>query len=97
MWMATEPVLTSRGQSKAEASIFLTDTEGLILNGGVVSRLTTREARAALPSIGQGMDKKVIAAAEAVEMGAKRSVIASGLKPNPLQNALAGKGTVIIS
>jgi len=85
------------GAVKAEASVFLTDTEGLILNGAVVSRLTTKEARAALPSIGSGMDKKVIAAAEAVEMGAKRSVIASGLKAHPLQNALDSKGTVIVS
>ena len=83
------------GAVKADASLFLTDTEGLILNGEVVSNLTLEQAKTALPSIGSGMDKKVIAASEAVEMGAKRSVIASGLKDHPLQNALDGKGTVI--
>ncbi len=83
------------GALKAGAAIFLTDTEGLILEGKVVKHLKAEEAHAALPSIGTGMDKKVIAAVEAVEMGTKRAIIASGLKRNPLESALAGNGTVI--
>lgn len=83
------------GALKAESAIFLTDTAGLILDGRVVSKMNTVEARNALPKIGAGMDKKVIAAVEAVEMGAARSVIASGLKDHPLQSALEGLGTVI--
>jgi acetylglutamate/LysW-gamma-L-alpha-aminoadipate kinase len=83
------------GAVGSSTAIFLTDTEGLILGGEVVKSLTTSEARSKLPSIGPGMDKKVIAAIEAVEMGAARSVIASGLRKNPLQNAIAGNGTVI--
>jgi [amino group carrier protein]-L-2-aminoadipate 6-kinase len=83
------------GALKAEAAIFLTDTEGLILDDLVVKNMKTDEARKALPKIGAGMDKKVIAAVEAVEMGAGRSVIASGLKEHPLQRAEAGQGTVI--
>ncbi len=85
------------GALKADASLYLTDTEGLILNGKLVEHLSTREARLALASIGPGMDKKVIAATEAVEMGAGKSIIASGMKRNPIQNALAGLGTVISS
>lgn len=83
------------GALKAEAAVFLTDTEGLILDDKVVKRMSTEEARKALPRIGTGMDKKIIAAVEAVEMGAKGSVIASGLKSHPMQNALDGNGTVI--
>lgn len=83
------------GALKADASIFLTDTEGLIFNGAVVRTLTTEEAKKTLSSIGQGMDKKVIAAVEAVEMGAVRSIIASGLKNHPIRRALEGEGTVI--
>lgn len=83
------------GALKAESAIFLTDTEGLILDDVVVKKMKTEEARGALPKIGSGMDKKVIAAVEAVEMGATRSVIASGLKDHPLQNAIEGNGTVI--
>jgi [amino group carrier protein]-L-2-aminoadipate 6-kinase len=83
------------GALKAETAIFLTDTEGLILDDIVVKKMKTEEARSALPRIGAGMDKKVIAAVEAVEMGATRSVIASGLKDNPLKAAIEGNGTVI--
>ena len=83
------------GALKAEAAIFLTDTEGLILDDMVVQKMKKEEARKALPRIGAGMDKKVIAAVEAVEMGATRSVIASGLCDHPLQNAEDGRGTVI--
>ncbi len=84
------------GALKADASIFLTDTEGLILDGSVVKNLTTEEAKKALSSIGPGMDKKVIAAVEAVEMGSRKSVISSGLRKNPIQKALNNEGTVII-
>ncbi len=84
------------GAMKADAAVFLTDTDGLILDGGVVARLDSGKAREALPRIGSGMDKKVLAAAEAVEMGTKRSIISSGKKEHPLQNALDGNGTVIV-
>ncbi len=83
------------GAVSSECAIFLTDTEGLILDGRVVRNMKTTEAKSSLRFIGPGMDKKVIAAVEAVEMGAKRSVIASGLKKNPLQSAIAGNGTVV--
>jgi acetylglutamate/LysW-gamma-L-alpha-aminoadipate kinase len=83
------------GALKADYAIFLTDTEGLILENKVVGNMKTSEAREALPKIGSGMDKKVMAAVEAVEMGAKKSVIASGLKDHPLQSAMASIGTVI--
>jgi [amino group carrier protein]-L-2-aminoadipate 6-kinase len=83
------------GALKATAAIFLTDTQGLILDDRLVAKLSTSEAREALPRIGPGMNQKILAAVEAVEMGAKKSVIASGLKNNPLQNAITGGGTVI--
>ena len=57
--------------------------------------LTTAQAEKAIPKIGPGMNQKVLAAVEAVEMGAMKSVISSGLKENPLQNALSDNGTVI--
>jgi [amino group carrier protein]-L-2-aminoadipate 6-kinase len=85
------------GAMKADVSLFLTDTEGLMLNDHLVKAMNTDEARKSLPSIGAGMDKKVIAAVEAVEMGTKRSIIASGRKVNPIENALSGSGTVISS
>jgi acetylglutamate/LysW-gamma-L-alpha-aminoadipate kinase len=83
------------GAIKADVSLFLTDTEGLILHNEVVKSMTMAEARKALPQIGSGMDKKIIAAIEAIEMGTKKSIIASGLRVNPIEGALRGLGTVI--
>ena len=83
------------GALQADSAIFLTDTEGLILDHKLVNKLKTKDARDLLPSIGTGMDKKVIAAVEAVEMGARQSIIASGLKEHPIMSALDGSGTVI--
>jgi [amino group carrier protein]-L-2-aminoadipate 6-kinase len=84
------------GALRADATIFLTDTEGVLLDGKVIEKIKTEEARKLLPKIGSGMDKKVIAAVEAVEMGAKKSIIASGTKKDPLKNALSENGTVIL-
>jgi acetylglutamate/LysW-gamma-L-alpha-aminoadipate kinase len=83
------------GAMKADVSMFLTDTEGLILNNNLVRAMSAKEAKDVLPSIGSGMDKKVLAAVEAVEMGSRKSIIASGLRQNPIENALAGGGTTI--
>jgi len=83
------------GAIQAETAVFLTDTEGLIMNGSLIDKLTTERAKELLSQIGSGMDKKIIAASEAVEMGTKRSVVSSGLRKNPLQNALIGGGTQI--
>ena len=79
----------------SDATIFLTDTEGLIFDGKVVEKLSVTEARESITRIGPGMNQKVMAAVEAVEMGSKRSIIASGLKENPIANALSNGGTVI--
>ncbi|MHB1868663.1 MAG: [LysW]-aminoadipate/[LysW]-glutamate kinase [Nitrososphaerales archaeon] len=83
------------GALKADATIFLTDTEGLILDNSVVPNLTIQQAKDSVPKIGPGMNQKVMAAVEAVEMGSKKSIISSGLKDHPLQNALSDIGTVI--
>ena len=83
------------GALRADAAIFLTDKEGLILDNQVVHNLTTHQAKESIPKIGPGMNQKVMAAVEAVEMGSKKSIISLGLKDHPLQNALSDNGTVI--
>jgi len=84
------------GGVKADKVIFLTDVQGLILDGRVVEKISAAEARTLLPKIGFGMEKKVLAAVEAVEMGVKESVIASGLSENPISAALKGEGCTVI-
>ena len=82
---------------KADAVLFLTDVKGFMMDGKVVEKLTTEGARALLPKTGFGMQKKILAGAEAVEGGVGEAVIASGFGPKPLTAALAHRDCTVIS
>ncbi|MEM0188614.1 MAG: acetylaminoadipate kinase, partial [Saccharolobus sp.] len=47
--------------------------------------------------IGAGMNRKLLMAAESLEYGVNKVIISNGLKENPITNALAFNGTVIIN
>ncbi len=79
---------------KADALYFLTDVEGVLIDGQVVHKLSAREAKALMDRIGPGMNRKVLMAADAVEKGVKKAYICSGLGPDPLKAADEGLGTV---
>jgi len=81
----------------ADAIIFLTNVDGLELDGRMVGRLYSSEASSQLPKIGFGMQKKVMAAAEAVVAGVNEAVICSGKRSAPLARALAHEGCTVIS
>ncbi len=83
--------------AKADVVIFATDVDGLRLDGSLVRRLSAVEASASLPKIGFGMQKKVIAAVEAVKGGVKEAVICSGTKDAPLSRALSHEGCTVIA
>ncbi len=83
------------GAIKPEAVVFLTDKEGVIVENQVAEKLTVREAEELLPRIGHGMNRKLLAAIEAVRRGAYRAIITSGLAPRPVTRALNNKGTII--
>lgn len=84
------------GALKADLLVLLTDVEGLILEGKVISKLTVQGAKELLSKIGPGMITKIQAATEAIEMGAKEVVIAPGIGPEPISAAVNHKvGTVI--
>ena len=84
------------GSLKADKLILLTDVDGLILNGKVVSKLSFSKARELLPKIGKGMITKVNAATEALTMGVNEVVISSGLAKSPFSSPLKHEcGTVI--
>ena len=84
------------GGIKADKVIFITDVNGLMLNEKLVSSMTLDQAKAALPKIGSGMDKKVLACIEALEMGVKEAVIASGQTENPLSTAMTHRNCTVI-
>ncbi|MDG6898153.1 MAG: [LysW]-aminoadipate/[LysW]-glutamate kinase [Nitrososphaerota archaeon] len=82
---------------KADAAIFLTNVEGLLLDGILVEKLSPDEAKQALPKIGYGMQRKVMAAVDCVNSGVKEAIICSGSRPAPLSNGLAHRGCTVIS
>ncbi|MDH5389598.1 MAG: [LysW]-aminoadipate/[LysW]-glutamate kinase [Candidatus Bathyarchaeota archaeon] len=84
------------GALKADRLIFLTDVEGLILNGKLVSKLSVSEVKETLPKIGRGMITKVYAAMEALNLGVGEVLITSGLEILPISSSLKHEcGTVI--
>lgn len=80
----------------ADAVLFLTDVKGLTLDGRMVERLSVEQARQALPKIGFGMQKKILAGIEAMEGGVREVIIASGFGEAPLTAALAHTGCTVI-
>jgi len=81
---------------KAEALLFMTNVEGLLLDGKRVPSLTASEAEELRPKIGHGMMRKVQAAIGAVSRGVPRAIIANGCVGNPVERALRGEGGTII-
>jgi acetylglutamate/LysW-gamma-L-alpha-aminoadipate kinase len=81
----------------AEAVVFLTNVEGLALGGQFISALGADEASTKLPEIGFGMQKKVMAAVDAVRGGVKEAIICSGSTESPVSSGLAHRRCTIIS
>jgi acetylglutamate/LysW-gamma-L-alpha-aminoadipate kinase len=81
----------------ADTAIFVTNVPGLMLDGKVVEALPAAEVQATLPRIGYGMQKKAMAAAEAVHAGVREAVICSGTVDRPMGRALAHEGCTVVS
>ena len=81
----------------ADAVVFATNVDGLTLGGELVASLTPADASASLPRIGFGMQKKVMAAVEAVQGGVKEAIICSGTRARPLTRALAHDACTVIA
>jgi acetylglutamate/LysW-gamma-L-alpha-aminoadipate kinase len=81
---------------EADAIIYLTDVEGVILNGKVIPKISILEVEGLLEKIGPGMSTKIHAAIDAIKGGVGKAIITSGFADNPLRSSLEGKcGTVI--
>lgn len=84
------------GAAGADRVLFVTDVDGLMLDGRLVRELDLQGARDARPRAGPGMEKKLLAAAEAIEMGVGEALIASGARENPISSALAHDRCTVI-
>ena len=81
----------------ADRILFATDVDGLSLEGRLVAHLDPSEASSRLPRIGFGMQKKVMAAVEAVNGGVGEAIICSGTRSDPLARALAHEKCTVIT
>ena len=85
------------GKMKSDKILFLTNVDGLLMEEKLVKKLSLAEAKEILPKIGFGMEKKILAATEALEMGVKEALIANGKKENPISAAIAHDNCTVIS
>lgn len=84
------------GKMQSDRILFLTNVDGLLMDEKLVTRLSLAEAKEILPKIGFGMEKKVLAATEALEMGVKQALIANGQRENPISAAIANDNCTVI-
>jgi [amino group carrier protein]-L-2-aminoadipate 6-kinase len=84
------------GALKSDVIIFITNVNGLLMDDKLVSSISLEEAKDMLPKIGPGMEKKVLASTEALSMGVKKAIIASGSVQNPIMSALENKNCTVI-
>ena len=85
------------GKMHSDKILFLTNVDGLLMNNKLVKNLSLAEAKEILPKIGFGMEKKILAATEALEMGVKQALIANGQKENPISAAIANENCTVIT
>jgi acetylglutamate/LysW-gamma-L-alpha-aminoadipate kinase len=85
---------------KAEVLILLTAVPGLLKNfpdeATLIRQLPQSQLSAASEAAQGRMKKKVLGAQEALNGGVTRVIIGDGRIGNPISNALAGQGTVIV-
>jgi len=84
------------GKVGSDKVLFITNVDGLLMDDKLVTKLTLAEAKEIRPKIGPGMEKKILASAEALDMGVKEALIANGQKENPISSALAHDNCTVI-
>lgn len=81
---------------KADTVMFVTNVDGLMINDKLARSVSLEEAVRIRPTIGPGMEKKVLAATEAIQMGVTTALIASGRRENPISSALSEDNCTVI-
>ncbi len=87
------------GAVGAEKLLILTNVVGLLKNfpdeSSLITHIDKNKVEASIDFAEGRMKKKVLGASEALKLGVQQVVFADGRIEHPIQNALAGKGTVI--
>ena len=85
------------GHVNADKVLFITNVDGLLMEDKLVEKLSLKEAKEIMPKIGFGMEKKILAATEALEMGVTEALIANGQKENPISSAIEHNNCTVIT
>lgn len=86
------------GAVKAEDLVLLTNVDGVMLEGELVPQISRGELPDFMKRVGHGMDKKLLAAGEALNGGCKKVIIVNGNSSESVNSLIeAQKGTVITS
>jgi [amino group carrier protein]-L-2-aminoadipate 6-kinase len=84
------------GKVHSDKVLFVTNVDGLLMDEKLVQNLTLEEAKELRPKIGFGMEKKILAATEALDMGVKEALIANGQRENPISSAISHDNCTVI-
>jgi len=84
------------GSVKSDKVLFITNVDGLLMEDKLVTKLTLAKAKEIRPKIGPGMEKKILASTEALDMGVKEALIANGQRENPISAAIAHDNCTVI-
>ena len=84
------------GAIKSDKVLFITNVDGLLMDDKLVQKLTLAEAKEIRPKIGPGMEKKILAATEALDMGVTEALIGNGQKENPISAAISHDNCTVI-
>nr|KJR72304.1 MAG: acetylglutamate kinase [Vulcanisaeta sp. AZ3] len=77
--------------------IILTDVNGVLINGNIIAKVTSEEARELFknPEVRGGMKRKVYTAAQLANKG-MHVIISNGTVENPIASAMSGLGTHVV-
>ena len=84
------------GKVQTDKVLFITNVDGLLMDDKLVTDLSLAEAKEIRPKVGFGMEKKILAATEALDMGVEEALIANGQKENPISSAIAHENCTVI-
>ena len=84
------------GELGSRTLVLLTDVEGVYLDEELLTEACLSELDEVMASVGGGMKRKLLAAKEALQMGVREVVIASGLRENPIMKALNHEGCTVL-
>ena len=84
------------GSVGSDKVLFITNVDGLLMDDKLVTKLTLAEAKEIRPKVGPGMEKKILASTEALDMGVKEALIANGQRENPISSAIAHDNCTVI-